>query len=131
MDFEVGLFIKTDDMQFSEAIQNLILNADRIKDLDRQIVQIEEESKKQLADSVENGLIYFDKANLILDALDRMAALMLESEQAVNRVAEAKELLMGYLSPFDGYRIVYEFTSDKGTRRTCQVFVEDQSVKFI
>jgi hypothetical protein len=118
-------------MQFGEAIQNLILNSDRIKDLDRQIVQIEEENKKRLSDSVENGLIYFDKAKTILDALDRMAALKQESEQATTLVAEAKELLIGYLSPFEGYRIVYEFTSDKGARRTCQIFVEDQSVKFI
>jgi hypothetical protein len=131
MAIEVDRPFKTVCMEFGEAIQNLILYSDRIKDLDRHLVQIEEENKKRLAEAVENGLIYFDKAKVIWDALARMAELRVESEQAVKMVAESKEALLGYLGPFEGYRIVYEYASDKGTRRTCQVFIEDAVVKFI
>jgi hypothetical protein len=118
-------------MEFGQAIQNLIFYSDRIKDLDREIVLIEKENRKRLEDSVENGLIYFDKAKIVHDEFTRAADLRREIQLAEEKVNEAKILLHDYLAPFEGSRIVYQYSSDSGTGKTCQVFLEEDMVKFI
>jgi regulator of RNase E activity RraB len=118
-------------MEFSQAIRNLVHFADQIKELDREIVRIEVESKRLLSDSIENGLIYFEKAKVIHEDLEKIRKLRIEAEEAGKKVKEAKEWLYEQLSPFEGNRIVYDYVPEKGQRRTCQVFLEEEEVKFI
>ena len=118
-------------MEFRQAIQELIYYSDRIKDLDREIVRIEEGCKGLLQDSIENGLIYFDQANTIHSDLIKAQRMRQEITDAEGKVDQAKVFLQDNLRPFDGYRVVYEYRSDGGPSKTFQVFMEDDQVKFV
>ena len=123
--------LKANYMEFRDAMHNLVYFADRIKDLDREIVRTEVESNKLLAESVENGLICFEKANSVHEELERIKGLRMEIEEAEKRVREAREYLYAHLLPFEGYRIIYDYVPEQGNGRTCQVFLEEDEVKFI
>ena len=118
-------------MEFRQAMQNLVHFSDRIKDLDREIVRLDVEGQQLLTQSVENGLIPFEKANIIDEQLAKIKQLRGEIVDAEKSVKEAREYLFEHLQPFEGYRVVFEYVSEKGQKRACQVFVEEDEVRFI
>src|SRR6516165_2616042 len=109
-------------MEFQQAIHNLIKYADRIKDLDREIVRVGEFTKELMFSSSENGLIQFEHAKIIHDSLMQVHRLRQEIEEAEKAVSDSKSYLLEHLLPFEGRRIIYQYATENNGGRTCQVF---------
>jgi hypothetical protein len=118
-------------MEFQQAIQNLIKFADRVKELDREIMKSREYNRQLLVTASENGLIAFEKAKIIHEELVRIDCMKQEIEEAEKIIAESKAYLKEHLLPFEGQRIVFEYNSEHGKGRTCQVFLEEDEVRCI
>ena len=118
-------------MEFQQAIQDMIYFSDQVKDLDRALISMEGQCQREMQEHVDNGLIAFAVAKSIHEHLLHMARIRTDIADAEQKILEAKTYLQEALRPFQGLRIVYDFSSDKVAGRTYQVFLEEDLVKFV